>query len=174
MTRYIRSFLLFVFVISSAGLFTACGGKNDTEVTNLVNAAKADGLKDGTSAEAAKADAKLSAAKAEIKKLAVDTARQGGFSSSANCNVLPQGMAATSAVKNFPSNAPHEYRAVCAQEVVIMNAERAGMKDKAVAAAKKAEQKKLAAAKAAEERAKRLAANSKAAKKPAANSKAHS
>lgn len=151
--------LYIVLTAILTSFLVACGGGGEQMFTTAqlqqqVSSATAQAIK----AEAEKADAKLAAAKAELKKLAVDTARQGGFSSMANCNVLPVSFATTSAAKNFPTNAPGEYRAICSQEVMAMNAERANTKQKAVVAERtrvaklaadkqKAEAKRLAALK---------------------------
>lgn len=140
-----RKLFSLVMAMAVSMFITACGGGiSQEEVASQVASAKKVASTEAMNLEASRADAKLSAAKAEIKKLAIDTARQGGFSSSANCNVLPQGLAATSAAKNFPTNSPLEYKAICAQEVAVMNAERSAMKGKAIAQSKKAEQQRVA------------------------------
>ncbi len=138
-----RMFSLIAVLTSS--LFLAACDPSSNELAMAKASAAAAASAEATKVEAAKADSKLSTAKTEIKKVAVAAARQGGFSSSANCNVIPQELTATAAAKNFPTNAPLEYKAICAQEVATMNAERSAMKGNAIAAAKKAEQKKLAA-----------------------------
>lgn len=150
--------LLITVLALVISVLTACGGgMGEVEVAQKVVAAR----EGGAIAEAARADAKLDAAKTEMSRLAIETARQGGYSSSANCNVLPQSFAGKSASHNFPSNAPLLYKEACVKEVVVMNAERKANASRAIAQAK-AHQAKLAAKKA---KAEQLAAEKKA--KPA-------
>lgn len=130
---------LFVF----AAMFLAgCG--EQTVSTSQARAQADEAWRQGTAAEAAKADAKLSAAKQELGKIGTDVARQGGFSSSANCNVVPDAVNKSAAMKNFPASATAMYREACVKEVAVMNGERKAMKDQAVARAK-AREAKLAA-----------------------------
>ncbi len=157
-----------LYIVIAATLFSllaACGDGEEKFTSTQLKQAVATATSQATTAEANKADAKLAAAKAELKKLAVDTARQGGFSATANCNILPAGFNATSAIKNFPSSAPGEYRAVCTQEVALMNSERKTNANRAIAKAKQTEAK-LAAAKAKQAEEARRVAASKAKAKP--------
>lgn len=157
MNKNLKTIVAMIFV-ALTGLLGACSDDvSKAEALRMANVAKQE--------EAARADAKLMTAKAEISKFAVETARTGGYSATANCNVLPLGIDKLSAFQNFRSSAPSDYREACIKEVTAMNAERKANADRAVAKAKVREQKlavakarqeqKLAAKKAAE--AKRLA-----------------
>lgn len=133
----------FVAVLSLS-ILSACGGVSEEEVSRVVANAVTSAKAEATKAEAVKAESKLFAAKAEIKELAVRTARQGGFSASANCNVLPTGFTLTTAYSVFPKYSPIEYKEACSKEVVAMNSERSSNKQVAVNKAVSAERKRAA------------------------------
>lgn len=134
--------IVVMILVALTGLLGACGPSPEQQAQAFAQARS-----EAIAAEAAKADAKLMTAKAEISKFATETARSGGYSATANCNVLPVGINKLSAHKNFPSSAPGDYREACVKEVTVMNAERKANADRAVARAKAKEQK-LAAKKA--------------------------
>ncbi len=145
-----KLFFTIAFAIGLAGILSACGQNTMSKADALLLADKAHqaGEVAGAKAEAAKADAKLLAAKAELQTLATKTARQGGYSAKANCNVAPEALANTAAKQNFPSSAHDDYRAYCQKEVAVMYGERQHAANKAVANAKRQEAKVAAATKA--------------------------
>ncbi|MCX6757059.1 MAG: hypothetical protein NTW35_02860 [Candidatus Nomurabacteria bacterium] len=152
---------LHIVIAALSAFLVACGGSEPTFTAIQVQQATAQ----ATANEAAKADAKLAAAKTEMSRLAEKTARQGGFQSESNCNVMPQGIEKMTAVHDFPVNAITFYKDACAKQVTALNAERAKEKQRNVVAERQ-RVAKLAAAKAKQvEEAKRVAA-AKAKAKP--------
>ena len=143
--KLVAAFIMLMAAFSLVG----CGGDTMSvaDAKAKADTAKQIGVAEGAAAEAKLVDGKLSAAKVELKTLAVKSARQGGFSSSANCNVLPDSYPATNAAKVFPTNAPTFYKDACALEVAIMNGERATQKQNAVLADRKRQTASTLAAK---------------------------
>jgi hypothetical protein len=139
-----RTVILFAAALIGLSTLTGCGEETFTlaQVSEKVTQAEAKARAD----EASKTDGKLSAAMRELKKVGEAVARQGGYSASANCNVMPAEVQSTKAAKDFPQNIGMMYKEACDREVVAMNAERDKMKATAAANARAAEQKRLAEA----------------------------
>lgn len=154
-----RTILAIASIIAVSALTACFGSKEETFTAAQVAERVAESSRqaaDRTRAdEASKTDGKLAAAITELKKIGGDTARQGGFSANANCNVVPSAIGVTQASKDFPRHVTTMYKEACTKEVMAMNAERDRMKATAVAKARLAEKKHLAEAKKPEKSAKR-------------------
>lgn len=141
-------------LVAASALVVGCGGGEQkftaSEVSSKVSSAvKANATEVEAKAradEAAKGDAKLVAARGEMAQFGKEVARKGGYLLTKNCDVKPDGYASTGAAKHFPSTSFSMYREACAREVVAMKNERDRGNQRAVAKAKKMDQK-LAAAK---------------------------
>lgn len=147
--NFVKS-LTVILTVAVLGFLAACSDTNTVTVDKANQMATA-AAKKAADETAAKKDAALVAATKEMEAIGRGTARQGGYSAEANCNVMPQSVAESKAAKDFPSSAAGMFRDACKKEVAVMNGERKAMKDQAVARAK-ANEAKLAAkrAKAAE------------------------
>lgn len=135
-----KKLLLFVFAVCSAFFLVGCNDGPTFSVAE-VEAAKKEAAAAARAEEAKLADGRLSSAKTELSKIAATVVRQGGYSSSSNCNVDPKEFVASSAVANFPQNAKALYKEACVQEVAKLNNERKMAADRAVAKAKRDEQR---------------------------------